>query len=313
MRAVVHLLQYLGDLTLSIPSIPSPYVANLCSLLNQEGDIHTAQALIAGTAAFSASKLSEIESQNLVLHKENASKAEHYQDWTNAVAFQQEVLAYTQAACGLIHFETLEAMFTLCYYLRKMGAATDAMDTLLRLLRIVRTHLGSEHQLHAKALAEIQLIQQSLERAQGFANLSQHFDPVCAITVNTNQPILSKRVIGREVCIIEKLLDRGRLVWARAVFRSWVDASMTDSMCNEDELIEQIQKLSQIFLQNHDLNSAEVCFRSVVRLCNRCNIFGDKSQDLRNALMDWTRCLHSMKKQDWSHDALMIFKYLQMD
>ena len=308
MRAVVHLLQYLGDLTLSIPSIPSPYVANLCSLLNQEGDIHTAQALIAGTAAFSASKLSENEAKNWVLHKENASKAEQYQDWTNAVAFQRELLVHTQAACGLIHFETLEAMFKLCYYLRKMGAVNEAMDTLQRLLRIVRTHLGSEHQLHAQALTEILLNQQSVARAQGFANLSHYFDPACASGEQTNQPIVSKNAGGREFRIIEKLLDRGRSVWAAAVFRSWVSAGMTDSMADEDVAIEQLKKISLNFLRNRDPISAEIALRLVVRLSNRRNTFGDKGQDLRNALMDWTSCLQSMKKQDRTNDVLNIFK-----
>ncbi len=291
---------------MSISSIPSSYVINLCTLLKQEGDTQTAQALMAGMAAFSASKLSEIESQNWVLHKENATKAEHYQDWTNAVAFQQEVLVYTQDACGLIHFETLEAMFKLCYYLRKMGATTDAMDTLQRLLRIVRTHLGSEHQLHAKALTEIQLVQQSLERTQGLANLSQYFDPACYSARCTNQAILSKSAGGREVRIIEKLLDRGGLVRARAVFRGWVDAGVTDSMSSEDELIDQLKKLSNTFLQFHDHSSAEVALRSVVRLCNRRNIFGDKGENLCNALMEWTSCLKIMQTEDQTLESFKI-------
>ncbi len=189
-----------------------------------------------------------------------------------------------------------------------MGATTDAMDTLQRLLRVVKTHLGSDHQLHAQALTEIQLNQQSLERARGFANLSLHFEPACASTEHTNHPISSKRSSGREVRIIEKLLDRGRSVWAAAVFRSWVSACMTDSMADEDVAIEQLKKISLNFLRNRDPISAEIALRLVVRLSNRRNTFGDKGQDLRNALMDWTSCLQSMKKQDRTNDVLNIFK-----
>ena len=306
MRALVHLLQYSGDLTLSIPSIPSTYVAKLCSLLNQEGDIQTAQAMISGMAAFSASKLSENETQKWILHKENASKAEHYQDWTNAVAFQRDVLVHTRAACGLIHFETLEAMFKLCYYLRKMGAVNEAMDTLQRLLRIVRTHLGSEHQLHAQALTEILLNQQSVARAQGFANLSHYFDPACASGEQTNQPIVSKNAGGREFRIIEKLLDRGRSVWAAAVFRSWVSDGMPESLVNEDSVVEQLKKLSNHFLLSQDYISAEISLRSLVRISNLRNLLGNKGADLRSALMAWASCLQSMHERDWYNETIKI-------
>ncbi len=269
------------------------FIEKIAQILMAEGDIETAKSLEKQLKGQPSREMTEEEVSLYKLNKSNVRKAFGFGDFERAVEFQSVALGVAQRAFGAEHVKTLKDSCKLgdCHF--RNGSYQIALDLYYRTLRISTTKFGEQHQFTNRVKKNINECTEAVRAAKSLKNLEQHINSL--FRMSTPMAPLEKSVrIDRLEVICEKLVNRGRHSRARTLYKELTSLCLDKAHHNDEKMIESIIKYANFFAAFGYIADAEKTYKSLVKIMNRQNQMGDKTNTLKILINDWANCLSQM-------------------
>ena len=269
------------------------FIEKIAQILMAEGDIETAKSLEKQLKGQPSREMTEEEVALYKLNKSNIRKALGFGDFERAVEFQSTALGLSQRAFGAEHVKTLKDSCELgnCHF--RNGSYQNALDLYYRTLRVSTTKFGEQHQFTNRIKKNINECNAAVRAAKSLRNLEQQLNSVFRISTPI-APIEKGVRIERLEVICEKLVNRGRHDRAFTLYKELTSLCVDKAHANDEKIIVKIMKYGNFFAAFGYIADAEKTYKSLVKIMNRQNQMGDKSNTLKIVISDWANCLSQM-------------------
>jgi hypothetical protein len=269
------------------------FLAKLADLFRAEGDMETADALVARCESMTARSISDTDRDRVLSLQRKGIRLDNRGAHDEAEGCFSVALRLMEDALGPEHVDIIDHLNDLARCRFNGGDYEAALKHYSRLARATERAHGPDDMLVKIARHYVERCRKGLRDAMGARRLQAHMDSMLQhargirlVDASNDQDRL--RDVAR------RLMTRGRHAWAVRLYERWIETRLRDAPPDDDLALLDIRDYATALRRAGMLGRAALVLQQVVAMRNRRSARDGDNTELLRAMADWQSCLEEL-------------------